>query len=188
MPLHDPGRVSLTASHGAIRLGRRRRTAREASARSPSKKRRPEAIHHRREHQTPPSRLAETRETLLAPRQFHDLFPDIRRQMVPARDKLAQSQISARQAQIGVRGVGPIALLDNDWSISGRGCNSRRLHSLCCKPCDFNGVGLLGTRVVPTGCVSEHLSRPRLDALANCLSTSLWVSEFPQYRCLFLFD
>jgi hypothetical protein len=42
------------------------------------------------------------------------------------------------------------------------------------------------TSAVPTGCVSEHLSGPRVDALANCLSTSLWVSEFPQYRCLFL--
>jgi hypothetical protein len=126
---HDNARMSEPSAAKPSASGARpRRTARELSARSPSKKRRPEAIHRRREHQTPPSRLAKTRETLLAPRHFHDLFPDIRRQAVPARDKLAQSQIRACQVRTGVRGVSPIALLDNDWSISGRGCNSRRLH------------------------------------------------------------
>jgi hypothetical protein len=64
----------------------------------------------------------------VAARDSHDRFPDIRRQAVPARDKLAQSQIRAGSMQTGGRGVDASTFLQNDLRNLGRGCNSRRLH------------------------------------------------------------
>jgi len=57
----------------------------------------------------------------------HDLFPDIRRQLVPPCDQLAQSQVGAGSMQTAARGVGATALLRKDLWNMGRGCDSRRL-------------------------------------------------------------
>jgi hypothetical protein len=49
--------------------------------------------------------LSNTREISLAARDSNDQVPDIRRQPVPARDKLAQGEISADSMPTGDRGI-----------------------------------------------------------------------------------
>jgi hypothetical protein len=63
----------------------------------------------------------------------HNLFPDIGRQAAPASNQLAQSQTGAGGMQTGGRGVDATIVPRIDLRKSGRGCNSRRLHSLCYK-------------------------------------------------------
>src|SRR5271157_6635392 len=74
--------------------------------------------------------LANARDISLAACDSHNPFPDIHRQLLPARDQLAQGEISAGSTQTGGRGVNATVMLHNDLPISGRGCNSRRLHYL----------------------------------------------------------
>ena len=86
--------------------------------------------------------LANARDISLAACDSHNPFPDIHRQLLPARDQLAQGEISAGSTQTGGRGVNATVMLHNDLPISGRGCNSRRLHFLCHKPFDFRHLRL----------------------------------------------
>jgi hypothetical protein len=69
--------------------------------------------------------LANAREISLAACDSHNPFPDSRRQPVPARDQLAQGEISAGSMQTGGRGVNATVMLHNDLRISARGCNMR---------------------------------------------------------------
>jgi hypothetical protein len=69
--------------------------------------------------------LATARDVSLAACDSHNPFPDIRRQLLPTRDQLAQGEISAGSMQTGGRRVNATAMLHNDLRISGRGCNMR---------------------------------------------------------------
>ena len=83
----------------------------------------------------------------LAPRHFRDLSSDIRRQRVPASDKLAQAEISAGSMQTGWRGVAASAMRCNNVWISGHRWNSRRLHCISQKSLRRNDFGSGRTRV-----------------------------------------
>jgi hypothetical protein len=74
----------------------------------------------------------------------HDLFPDMRRQLLPRGDKLAQNQISAGSMQTWGKGVDASSLLRRSLRILGRGCSSRRLHFLCCNLFLLQGLVCIG--------------------------------------------
>ena len=72
------------------------------------------------------------RSALSVPSHFHDRIHDARWQAMPAYDKLTDGRIlptQFRQAQGSLSQVTG----GNDLRRSGRGCNSRRLHSYCHK-------------------------------------------------------
>jgi hypothetical protein len=85
----------------------------------------------------------------------HDLFPDIGRQAVPARDQLAQSQIGADGMQTGRTGVDATIVPHIDLRKSGRACNSRRVHSLCYKLKD--GAPGTPTEIVVPGIIPNRV-------------------------------
>jgi hypothetical protein len=75
---------------------------------------------------TPNITIAYSPNISLAACDSHNPFPEVRRQLLPARDQLAQGEISAGSMQTGGRCVNATLMLHNDLRISGRVCNMRR--------------------------------------------------------------